>query len=60
MPRVTKYPEHILVRFPANTKDRIDAAKKPDEDRTDYIRRAVEAMLKKDERAEEKPKRKRK
>ena len=53
MPRVTKYPEHILVRFPANTKDRIDAVKKPDEDRTDYIRRAVEELLKKDERAKE-------
>ena len=50
MPRVTKYPEKILVRFPEKTKDRIDAAKRPDEDRTDYIRRAVEALLKKDER----------
>lgn len=56
MPRVTKYPEHILVRFPANAKDRIDAAKKPDEDRTDYIRRAVEELFKKDERAKERKK----
>ena len=56
MPRVTKYPEQILVRFPAKTKDRIDAAKKPDEDRTDYIRRAVEDLLKRDERAKDRKK----
>jgi hypothetical protein len=42
--------ERLVIRFPAGTRARIDAARKRGEDRSDIIRRGLERELKRLER----------
>lgn len=43
--------EDMQARFPEGTIDRIDAVRDDDEDRTDFVRKAVEREIKRRERA---------
>jgi hypothetical protein len=53
MPRVKKWFDAMMARLPAGTFDRMDAVRGPAEDRTDFVRAAVERELKRRERAAE-------
>lgn len=50
MGRKRLWTEDMQARFPEGTFDRIEAALKHDEDRTDFVRVAVERELKRRER----------
>ena len=50
MGRTKKWSEDMQARFPAGTFDRIDAVRNDGEDRTDFIREAVERELRRRER----------
>jgi hypothetical protein len=50
MPRVKKFFERMLMRFPTGTIERIDAVLAPTEDRAEFVRAAVERELKRRER----------
>jgi hypothetical protein len=50
MGRKKKWSEDMQARFPEGTFDRIEAVLAEDEDRTDFIREAVERELKRRER----------
>ena len=50
MARLPRFVEHVLMRFPEGTLERIDAVRGPLEDRADLIREAVERELKRRER----------
>jgi len=50
MGRTKRWSEDMVARFPAGTIKRIDAVREDDEDRTDFIRIAVERELKRRER----------
>ncbi len=56
MGRPLLYPDHMLAQFPAQTFDRIIAVLRDKEDRATFIRRAVEAELKRRERLTERRK----
>jgi hypothetical protein len=49
MPRLKRYYEAAMGRFPEGTFGRIDAVLAPTEDRTDFFRAAVERELKRRE-----------
>ena len=51
MGRKKLWSEDMQARFPAGTFDRIDAVREDGEDRTDFVRAAVERELKRRERA---------
>lgn len=51
MGRKKRWAEDMVARFAEGTFDRIDAVRGDDEDRTDFIREAVERELKRRERA---------
>jgi hypothetical protein len=50
MGRPRQWAEDMVARFPAGTFKRIKAALREDEDRTDFVREAVERELKRRER----------
>lgn len=50
MGRKKRWAEDMQARFPEGTFDRIEAVLAEDEDRTDFIREAVERELKRRER----------
>jgi hypothetical protein len=50
MGRTKRWSEDMVARFPEGTFERIDSARSEDEDRTDFIREAVERELKRRER----------
>jgi len=54
MGRKMRYPDKIVAPLPAGSLDRIAAALRPGEDKTDLLRAAIEAELKR--REAEKPK----
>lgn len=47
MGRPKMWGKPVLVKLPEGTPERIDALLKPDEARTDFIREAIEALIKK-------------
>jgi hypothetical protein len=49
--RIKRWAEDMQARFPAGTFDRIAAVLEPDEDRTEFVRRAVDRELARRERA---------
>jgi len=51
MGRKKRWSEDMQARFPEGTFERIDAVRTEGEDRTDFIREAVERELKRRERA---------
>lgn len=51
MGRKMLYPDKIIAPLPAGTLDRIVAVLKADESKTDFLRQAVEAELKRRERS---------
>lgn len=51
MGRKKLWVEDMQARFPPGTFDRIDAVREDDEDRTAFVRQAVERELKRRERA---------
>jgi hypothetical protein len=51
MGRKKRWSEDMQARFPAGTIERIDAVLDDNEDRTDFVRQAVERELKRRERA---------
>lgn len=51
MGRTKKWSEDMQARFPDGTFDRIEAVLEDSEDRTDFVRVAVEKELKRRERA---------
>ena len=51
MPRVMKYFDKMLARFPEGTFERIEAVLGKTEDRAEFVRAAVERELKRRERA---------
>lgn len=53
--RPKKFTEEMLARFVADTFARIAAVLRPDEDRADFVREAVERELKRRERQRSKP-----
>jgi hypothetical protein len=50
MGRPRRWAEDMQARFPEGTFDRIQAVLKDDEDRTDFVREAVERELRRRER----------
>ena len=50
MPRVKKFTENMLARFRVGTLARIEAVKAADEDKADFVRTAVEELLRVRER----------
>jgi hypothetical protein len=48
--RPRRWAEDMQARFPAGTFERIEAVLRDDEDRTDFVREAVERELKRRER----------
>ena len=50
MGRKKMWAEDMVARFPEGTFDRIDAVRDESEDRTDFVREAVERELKRRER----------
>lgn len=50
MGRTKKWSEDMQARFPVGTFDRIDAVRNDGEDRTDFVREAVERELRRRER----------
>jgi hypothetical protein len=57
MARAKLWHENMSGRFPKGTFKAIAAVLKPGEDRTDFVRTAVERELKRRAKAEKKPKR---
>ena len=49
MPRTKRLFDHMMGRFPEGTFDRMDAVRGATEDRTDFLRAAVERELKRRE-----------
>lgn len=50
MGRKMLYPDKIVAPLPAGSLKRVEAVLKPSEDKTDFLREAVEAELKRRER----------
>ena len=51
MGRKKRWHESLLVKFPAGTRDRIDSVLSEEEERTGFIRRAVEREIERRERS---------